>query len=402
MRIARSLYLSSRYCFHKSGGSRIWPSASITFPFNITCSSLLLNRDFRFVADADRYCIGPGQRPHSSRPGSVLLSKRDAEGVPAQQLQRFVTVRWMKESGANVPIIPLQRQALEIGLATHRPQCEIHYSRRVLDRDHPGSGALVSPIDGFVELQLRGGFPHYRSGAFDQHVHLADFVEHAWQMTHWPLQRITRPLSHEVDDEIPSGYGDSNIRGANRKGGPQEQVGDAAASECGALEHYGRLRYEDVLHLGTARGGRAHAHRVPVILERQARTVTWRDNKSENRFPFWTIHPGCFAEIQIQCDTLGAEDLAAIHDPAPVRPLRRGARTHHRNRIVRLRSRAAANQTALRDLPELVLDLRILESMPEIDQQSERVEMHIDRECCGPTTLGERLLGFDALQHSRA
>ena len=48
------------------------------------------------------------------RPGSILFSGRDAEGAPAQKLQRLITVRWMKESGANVPIIPLQRQAPEI------------------------------------------------------------------------------------------------------------------------------------------------------------------------------------------------------------------------------------------------------------------------------------------------
>jgi hypothetical protein len=37
------------------------------------------------------------------RPGSILVSGRDAEGAPAQKLQRLITVRWMKESGVNVP-----------------------------------------------------------------------------------------------------------------------------------------------------------------------------------------------------------------------------------------------------------------------------------------------------------
>src|ERR1700674_3906486 len=94
------------------------------------------------------------QRQHSSRPGSVLFGERNAESVPAKQLQGFVTVRWMKESGTNVPIIPLQRQAPEIRSATHRPQREIHYSSRVLDRDHPCSGALVCPIEGLIKFQL--------------------------------------------------------------------------------------------------------------------------------------------------------------------------------------------------------------------------------------------------------
>ena len=140
---------------------------------------------------------------------------------------------------------------------------------------------------------------------------------------------------------------------------------------------------------------------MPVVLEDEAGCVARRGHKGDDGLALRAIPPGGLAEIEIQGDALGAEDLAAGHQPAAIHPPGSGPGAQDRNRVVGLGGRPAADQPAGSDLPQLGFDFRVFELAPKIDQQPNSIEMHVDSQCGGATALGQPLLGFDALQHAR-
>src|SRR5215469_6810022 len=137
---------------------------------------------------------------------------------------------------------------------------------------------------------------------------------------------------------------------------------------------------------------------MPVILEYQPRGFPGRNYESDNALSLRRIHPRRFAEVEVERDGLGAENFAPAHRPAAIDPPRRGTWAQDRHRIVGLGGRAAAYQPAGRDLPELCFDSGVPILAPDIGQQSDRVEVHIDGERGGTAAFSQAFLGFDTFQ----
>ena len=137
----------------------------------------------------------------------------------------------MKESSPHITKESLQGQAFEIRLPPDCSQGKVHHAHRILDRYHARRHTFARPALGVFELGLGRGLPQHGPGAFDQYVHLTDFVVHARQVTHGLLEGKARPLTHEVHHKIAGGHGNANVGRADGKGSPQKQGDDAAAGD---------------------------------------------------------------------------------------------------------------------------------------------------------------------------
>src|SRR5437763_14695668 len=96
------------------------------------------------------------------------------------------------------------------------------------------------------------------------------------------LQREPFAIAHEFDCEIARRCCDSYIWRADCERRFREHLGDAPAARDGALEHYRGIGDEGFLQFRTSRGGGAHAHHVPIVLELEARGFAGWDEERDD------------------------------------------------------------------------------------------------------------------------
>lgn len=119
---------------------------------------------------------------------------------------------------------------------------------------------------------------------------------------------------------------------------------------------------------------------MPVVLETEARRVARRNEARDYGRPVRSFIAGRLEKEVIDCDTLGAEYLAAVDQPSP----------STRRACVRGRSAMIALSGSEPDPPayeafgrysaQLLFDIRCFELAVQIDQQPDGVEVHVDRE----------------------